>query len=312
MKKKSKAVMLSKRAYVYVLERCRVVKQDERVVYLTESGSDIEKFFNIPEKNTAFLLLGTGTSITSAAVRKLAESQVVVGFSGGGGSPNFANVDIAFLNCESEYRPTEYMQAWAKMWFDEKARLSVCKEFVYKRIDWIQYLWKKFYSLEVPLGAINELKSRTESARKANDILMAEAQWAKHLYGVLARKYKVSGFVRESGNDDSEIIKRRVNDLLDHGNYIAYGYSACTLNAMGIQFSFPIMHGKTRRGALVFDVADLFKDGMVMPLAFEYGSGLKDNQDFRVELINRCFDERLLDQLFGFVKELCQKSTEKQ
>ncbi|STX45386.1 CRISPR-associated endonuclease Cas1, subtype I-F/YPEST [Legionella gratiana] len=28
------------------------------------------------------------------------------------------------------------------------------------------------------------------------------------------------------------------------------------------------MHGKTRRGALVFDVADLIKDALILPWAF--------------------------------------------
>ena len=63
-----RAVMLSKRANVFYLERARVLQEGERVVYLTDTGMDIEKLFNIPDKNTAFLMLGKGTSITCAAV----------------------------------------------------------------------------------------------------------------------------------------------------------------------------------------------------------------------------------------------------
>lgn len=37
---------------------------------------------------------------------------------------------------------------------------------------------------------------------------------------------------------------------------------------MGIPHGFAVMHGKTRRGALVFDVADLIKDAIVLPTAF--------------------------------------------
>lgn len=37
---------------------------------------------------------------------------------------------------------------------------------------------------------------------------------------------------------------------------------------MGISFALPILHGKTRRGGLVFDLADLVKDAFVMPIAF--------------------------------------------
>ena len=59
------------------------------------------------------------------------------------------------------------------------------------------------------------------------------------------------------------------NSFIDHGNYIAYGYAASSLNVLGISFAFPVMHGKTRRGGLVFDVADLFKDALVPRTAIE-------------------------------------------
>lgn len=31
---------------------------------------------------------------------------------------------------------------------------------------------------------------------------------------------------------------------------------------------FPVLHGDTRRGALVFDVADIIKDAFLLPVAF--------------------------------------------
>ena len=74
-KTESRPLMLSKRANVFYLEHARVIQQDERVVYLTDDGGEFEQIFNIPERNTAFLLLGKGTSITDAAMRRLAASQ---------------------------------------------------------------------------------------------------------------------------------------------------------------------------------------------------------------------------------------------
>jgi CRISPR-associated protein Cas1 len=97
-----RAVMLSKRANVFYLERSRVIQADDRVVYLTDTGANIEKMFNIPDKNTAFLLLGKGTSISDAAARKLAESNVMVGFCGSGGSPLFGAMDFTFLSPQDE------------------------------------------------------------------------------------------------------------------------------------------------------------------------------------------------------------------
>jgi CRISP-associated protein Cas1 len=69
-------------------------------------------------------------------------------------------------------------------------------------------------------------------------------------------------FVRSRDGDDE------ANAFLNHGNYLAYGLAATTLWVLGIPHGFAVMHGKTRRGALVFDVADLVKDAIVLPQAF--------------------------------------------
>lgn len=106
------------------------MQKDERIVYLTLGNSEIQQYFNVPERNTALLLLGKGSSITDSAARKLAESNVMVGFCGSGGSPLLSTVDFAFLTPHSEYGPTEYMQSWGKKWFDEPSRLRMARELV--------------------------------------------------------------------------------------------------------------------------------------------------------------------------------------
>jgi CRISPR-associated protein Cas1 len=58
------------------------MQKDGRVLYLTEA-KDENLFWNIPIANTTVVLLGTGTSITQAAMRMLASAGVLVGFCGG-------------------------------------------------------------------------------------------------------------------------------------------------------------------------------------------------------------------------------------
>ena len=74
-----KAILLSKRANIYYLEHCRVMQKDGRVLYLTESKKQ-NFYWNIPIANTTVIMLGTGTSITQAAMRMLASAGVLVGF----------------------------------------------------------------------------------------------------------------------------------------------------------------------------------------------------------------------------------------
>lgn len=140
---RSRALMLSKRACVFYLERVRVALKDDRIVYLTESLQPVEHFYNIPEKNTAFLLLGKGSSLTDAAARRLAESNVMVGFCGSGGSPLFSSLDLTFLAPQSEYRPTEYMQIWMKAWLDDDARLLMAKVLLSERIAIVEKAWRR-------------------------------------------------------------------------------------------------------------------------------------------------------------------------
>ena len=102
-----KVILHSKRANIYYLEKCRGMQKDGRVLYLTE-GKRENQYWNIPIANTTVLLLGTGTSITQAAIRMLSMAGVMVGFCGSGGTPLLSGVEIEWLSPQSEYRPTEY------------------------------------------------------------------------------------------------------------------------------------------------------------------------------------------------------------
>ncbi|MDK2126595.1 type I-F CRISPR-associated endonuclease Cas1f [Parachitinimonas caeni] len=316
-RQKPRQILLSKRANIFYLEHVRVQQKDERVVYLTDTGDDIDRFFNIPERNTALILLGKGSSITDAAARRLAESNVLLGFCGSGGSPLFSLTEPVFLSPQSEYRPTEYMQAWVRHWFDEPSRQALARSLLHERIRHCQHHWQADAELRArqllpPETAIARFQAGIEAANTSQDLLLAEAEWAKQLYATLARGYKLE-FRREEGKGSQDSKADRVNSFLDHGNYLAYGLAAVALNGLGISFSFPLLHGKTRRGALVFDIADLIKDALVMPHAFACGTDRHcSDKDFRSQLIEHFHKADTLDFLFGFVKSLCEKSPQNQ
>lgn len=306
-----RAVMLSKRANVFYLEHAKVIQMDNRIVYLTQDGTDVEKYFNIPERNTAFLLLGKGASITDAAMRRLAESNVMVGFCGSGGSPLFGALDMTLLAPQSEYRPTEYMQNWVKLWLDEEKRTQLARHLLITRADLTARYWKDDIELirrgiQLSEPFIDTFKKNIENARDTQELLLVEARWARELYALLARGFKIE-FSRKEGERKNDTLTDIVNGFLDHGNYIAYGYASVALCGLGISFSFPILHGKTRRGALVFDLADLIKDACVMPLAFLCAKRGDNQKDFRNVLIEFCQDKEILDLLFTFVSDACNK-----
>ncbi|MCK9188997.1 type I-F CRISPR-associated endonuclease Cas1f [Acidithiobacillus sp.] len=305
---KTAQILLSKRANVMYIEHARVMVKDGRVIYLTEFKDGTDRGFNIPDKNTAFLLLGKGTSVTDGAVRMLAESGVIIGFCGSGGAPLIAGVDMAFITPQSEYRPTEYMQTWMRLWLNEEKRLNAARNFMIKRLEFTLESWDK-QSIVIPDAVARKFEGGIQSAQNTGQLLSVEGDWAKALYGVLARKYKLDDFRREDGKRSREDVPATINGFLDHGNYIAYGYAGVSLYALGISYALPLLHGKTRRGALVFDVADLIKDATVMPLAFEFGSkGVRD-QEFRTTLIQQMQLSEATDMMIDTIKETIEKST---
>ncbi len=303
-----KAILHSKRANIYYLEYCRVMQKDGRVLYLTESERE-NLYYNIPIANTTCILLGTGTSITQAAMRMLASAGVLVGFSGGGATPLLMATEIEWLTPQSEYRPTEYIQGWLSWWFDDNKRLQVAKAFQHQRLNFIHHVWSKDkdlkqYGFDSHNAHISDLLDQHQHAidRQANvtHLLQLEARLTKQLYKLAASNTKQASFSRQHDAQD------KANIFLNHGNYLAYGLGATTAWVMGIPHGFAVMHGKTRRGALVFDIADLVKDALVLPQAFICASENAKEQEFRQQCLQNFTKHKALDFMFEVVKNNAQ------
>jgi len=92
------------------------------------------------------------------------------------------------------------------------------------------------------------------------------------------------------------------NQFLDHGNYLAYGLGATATWVLGLPHGLAVLHGKTRRGALVFDVADLVKDAVVLPQAFISAAQGDDDSEFRRQCIDRLRKAAALDTMIDTLK----------
>ncbi|WP_305908548.1 type I-F CRISPR-associated endonuclease Cas1f [Methylomarinum sp. Ch1-1] len=307
-----KAILHSKRANIYYLEKCRVMQKDGRVLYLTEAKEE-KQYWNIPIANTTVILLGTGTSITQAAVRMLASAGVLIGFCGGGGTPLLMGNEIEWLTPQSEYRPTEYIQGWLSFWFDKQKRLKVAQQFQHGRIDYLSRVWAKDKDLKTEgfdssdediAGALANCTAKIDSAKNVTELLAAEAQLTKSLYKTAVKRTQQSDFIRNSESVDD------ANIFLNHGNYLAYGLGATTLWVLGIPHGFAVMHGKTRRGALVFDVADLIKDTLILPWAFICAKEKMTEQEFRQQILQKFTEHKALDFMFECVKQVALQSWE--
>ncbi|WGL98876.1 type I-F CRISPR-associated endonuclease Cas1f [Arsenophonus sp. aPb] len=309
-----KTILHSKRANLYYLEHCRVMQKDGRVLYLTEAKNE-NCYYNIPIANTTVILLGTGTSITQAAMRMLATAGVLVGFCGGGGTPLFMGAEIEWLTPQNEYRPTEYLQGWMQFWFDQDKRLAAAKQFQQARINYLQQVWEKdrelkneefVYQNKIIQKALETFHARTKVAKDPTELLATEAQLTKTLYKYAANNTNQKNFIRQHKS------LTKTNEFLNHGNYLAYGLAASCLWVLGIPHSFAVMHGKTRRGALVFDVADLIKDAIVLPWAFICAKDNASEQEFRQQVLQQFVEHQALDFMFNTVKAIALQNHSEQ
>lgn len=268
-----KTILHSKRANLYYLQHCRVLVKGGRVEYVTDEGKR-SLYWNIPIANTTCLLLGTGTSVTQAAMRELARAGVMVGFCGGGGTPLFSanemEVEVAWFPPQSEYRPTEYLQNWVRFWFDDRLRLEAAKAFQRARLERVRQHWLENRLLreagfkvdsEQLLSALAASSQALEGISSNELLLTEEARLTKRLFRLAAQACGYGEFTRAkhgSGTDPA-------NRFLDHGNYLAYGLGATAAWVLGLPHGLAVLHGKTRRGGLVFDIADLIKDAVILP-----------------------------------------------
>ena len=305
-----KTILHSKRANLYYLEHCRVLVNGGRVEYVTDQGKQ-SLYWNIPIANTTTLLLGTGTSITQAAVRELAKAGVMLGFCGGGGTPLFAGMEqtleVAWMPPQSEYRPTEYLQHWVRFWFDDGLRLAAAKAFQSARLERLRQHWVGSRALK-ELGFIADQPAldavlapaavAMQSAADHVNLLTEEARLTKQLYRLACRATSYGEFTRAKRGESTDTA----NQFLDHGNYLAYGLGATATWVLGLSHGLAVLHGKTRRGGLVFDVADLVKDALILPQAFASAMRGHTEQEFRQACIEALTRTESLDFMIDTLK----------
>lgn len=304
-----KSVLHSKRANIYYLQHCRVLVNGGRVEYVTDAGK-ASLYWNIPIANTTTVLLGTGTSITQAAMRELAKAGVLVGFCGGGGTPLFSanevDIEVAWFSPQSEYRPTEYLQAWVRFWFDDDLRLAAAKAFQHTRAQRIAEAWQqralRDAGFAVEGARLSELLARThrtvDLVPDNVSLLTEEARLTKSLFKLAVDTVGYGDFTRAKRGSGSDPANR----FLDHGNYLAYGLGATATWVLGLPHGLAVLHGKTRRGGLVFDVADLVKDAHILPQAFISAMRGDEEQEFRRNCIEVLTRTEALDFMIDTIK----------
>jgi len=290
-------LLVTQRAQAVFLERARVHADQGRVLYRT-ADDDLRKEYAIPHANLSLLFLGQGTSLSQEASRLLAAEGVFVSFTGSGGSPlHFGGL--------TTYSGTTHFRRMLTAYANADESLAMAKAFMQVRIAQMRKKGCKLADTlcdiddDKPIKkACSKFEERVDAAKDIPALLGHEGDYTKSLYAAFAKGSGLSrkaDFKRTAGAGGGSIshgsnVAGVANSLIDHGNYLAYGFAGAALWAMGVPPHMPVFHGKTRPGGLVFDLADTFKEAYVLPIAFAAAIGrLKGD-------LAKTFRARLMDE----------------
>ncbi len=297
------------------LERARIKVEGDRIVYFI-TDDEHHRVYNIPHVNLAILFMGQGTSITQDAMRLLGEEGVHLAVTGTGGSP-------MHMGALTTYSGTRHFRDLLPIYQTPERSLAAAKSVMRDRSQRMRKIGAagaKRYMHARDVNGLNKVcktfEDSLEGVRDIQHLLGVEGTFSKSCYAQFARLTRFSNdapFRREAGSagpntaEDMTDRMKRVNRLIDHGNYLCYGMAGAALWALGIPPHMSIFHGKTRAGGLVFDLADGFKDALVLPLAFASAMPGRDEdpeKTFRDRLIDAFDDREILKEAVATVNRM--------
>jgi CRISPR-associated protein Cas1 len=246
-------------SYLYV-EHCRVDQEAKAIALHDEAGK-----IPVPCANLALLMLGPGVSITHAAITVLADHGCLVAWCGEAGVRFYA------LGM-GETRSAARLMHQARMWANDDLRMQVVRRLY-------QLRFSELFGPELTLRQVRGMEGarvRDAYARAAREAGIA---WS-------GRSYR-----RDSWNAADP-----VNRALSAANACLYGVCHAAIVSAGFSPALGFIHtGKML--SFVYDVADLYKDEVTIPAAFQAVAEGGENLDRRVRL--SCRDRFAATRLLG-------------
>ncbi|MDJ1130578.1 type I-E CRISPR-associated endonuclease Cas1e [Streptomyces iconiensis] len=214
----------------------RIVQDDTGISAETTSADGETTRVYLPTSALSCLLLGPGTSITQPALSTLARHGTTVVCTGSGGVRCYSATTPASLT-------TRWLEHQVHRWSDTERRLAVARE---------MYLMR--------------FQTRVPPSTELASLRGMEGQRMKALYKLLAQQHRIGRF-RRAYDPDSWDTQDPVNLALSSANTCLYGIVHAALTALGCSPALGFVHQGAQL-AFVYDVADLYKAELTVPLAF--------------------------------------------
>ena len=251
------------------LEHCQLSREDSAILVRDEQGT-----VRIPAAAISTLLLGPGTSVTHRAIELIGDAGVGIVWVGEHGVRFYASG-----------RPLTHrahlLMRQAEMVSNQRLHLEVVR---------------KMYQLRFPGEDVSKLTTQQLRGREGSRVRQAYRKASKE-WGVEwnGRNYDPDDF---AGGD-------LVNQALSAGNACLYGLAHAVITALGCSPGLGFIH-VGHECSFVYDVADLYKAEITIPIAFEMAA--KKPEDFSSAVRRRVRDEisskHLLEQMDKDIRAL--------
>lgn len=255
-------------SYVFI-EHAIIERKDSAIEFINKEGRVL-----VPIANTCVLLLGPGTSITHAAVRALAENGCSIVWTATEGNQCYGQGT-------GETRKAFHMMHQAEMVSDPEKHTRV-----------VLNMYRKRFGVDLdPQLSLPQIRG-LEGVRIRNVYREASEK-----YGVPWDGRKYDWHKWDMGNPINRAISasHALLNGLCHAAIVSGGYSpALGFIHIGRQLSF------------VYDIADLYKTELTIPLAFEIVAASPDHVDSRVrEACREKFHQvKLLERILPDIDEV--------
>ena len=266
---------LSDRMTFLYLEHCKINRQDSAITVFDDKG-----VIHIPSGMISVLLLGPGTEITHRAMELIGDSGISVCWIGEHGVRYYAGGRPLTHSLRLLLRQAELLT-------NQRKHLDVVK---------------KMYILRFPKEDVSGLTLQQLRGREGSRI--------RKIYREASKKWNVPWNGREYDPEDYS-SSDAVNQALSAGHACLYGLAHAVICAIGCSPALGFVH-VGHECSFVYDIADLYKAEITIPVAFEIASDPPDDLSgtVRRRIRDEMVQNHILERMIKDIKYLLDPDNE--
>ncbi len=265
-------------SFIYV-EHSKINRADSAITVMDSRG-----MVKIPVAMIGVLLLGPGTDISHRAMELIGDTGAGVAWVGERGVRNYAHG-------RALAHSTKFLERQARLVSNVRSRVEVAR---------------KMYQMRFPGEDVSSLTMQQLRGR--------EGARVRNVYRSLSKKYNIKWTGREYDVDNFE-GGTAVNQALSAANVALYGLVYSVITALGISPGLGFVH-TGHDLSFVYDVADLYKAELTMPIAFEIASVSKPDDDIgkitRLRVRDAFVDGKLMSRIVTDLQYLLGVDTDEE